>query len=242
MTTAAHHIQHILRHLEAIRADQCEFDIIVDQEFGQAMDRASIFEIAHHCDAQAIDPIQFITNGKEIKQRLRWMFTHPVAGINNRLLGIMGRRCRRARFRMAQDDHIGVTFQRAYGIGQTFAFSHRAILHIVDRNHLATQAQHGRHKAGAGTGTWLVEEIGQDFALQQVSAAKALDQHLHFVRHPKNIIKVGAIKLAHTENVLPKKAIVHMVSRQTAAGAGRWASRHHFILFLFVFGFSLLLS
>ena len=58
----------------------------------------------------------------------------------------LGRDRRRARFGMAQHDHVRIAFERADGIGQALALRHRRILHLVDRDDRAAEPFHGRRE------------------------------------------------------------------------------------------------
>jgi hypothetical protein len=84
-------------------------------------------------------------------------------------------------------------------------------LHVVDRNHLAAEPKHRRHEAGAGARARLIEEVGQNFALEQIGAAKALHQHPHLIRYVEDVIQLRAVKLADADNILPIKAIIRAI-------------------------------
>ena len=81
-----------------------EFDIVVDQQLGQAVDGAAIFQVTDHGNLEAVDSSQLFTNGEQIQQRLGRMLAHAVAGIDHRLAGIVRRGRGRTDLRVANDE------------------------------------------------------------------------------------------------------------------------------------------
>ena len=103
---------------------------------------------------------------------------------------------------MAQDDHIGVAFQRADGIRQALALRYRRVLHLVDRDDRAAQPFHGGGERRRGAGGWFVEQVGQDLALEQVKGADVVDHVVHLVRHGKDVFQVFAAELLDRDDIL----------------------------------------
>ena len=116
-----------------------------------------------------------------------------------------GRQGRGADLRMAQHDHIGIALQGAHGIGQRLALGDRGVAHLVDRDHAAAQALHRRGEGGRGAGGRLVEQVGQDLALEQVEGAHACDHLVHLVGHAKDILQVVAGQTASPRGCLCRR-------------------------------------
>ena len=144
------------------------------------------------------------------------MLPDPITRIDHRLARIARRRRRRPHLRVAQHNHIRVALQRAHRIRETLALSHRAVLHIVNRDHLPPQPQHRRHKAGTGARTRLIEQVGKYFSAQQIRAAESFYQHAHFMGYTKHKIKQPLVKLTHAQNVLTIQAIAAEIRRHLA--------------------------
>ncbi|MCK7526762.1 MAG: hypothetical protein MZV64_58780 [Ignavibacteriales bacterium] len=105
------------------------------------MDGAPVFQVAEHGHGQAVDcRAEFLHDGERIEQRLRGMFAHAVARVDDGFARRLRRDRRRPRFGMTQHDHIGITFERADGIRQALALRHRRILHLVDRDDASRRA------------------------------------------------------------------------------------------------------
>ena len=182
------------------------------------MDSASILEIAEHGDGEIIEPAKLFHNGERVQQGLRGMLTHTVAGIDDGFAGCFGRDGRRARFGMAQDDHIRITFERADRIRQALAFRHGRIFHLVDRDDRAAQPLHGGGERGRGARGRLIEQVGQDLAFQQVEGADALDHAAHLVRHAEYILQIVATELLDRKNILAIPVGVLVLAERKVGG------------------------
>ena len=196
------------RQAEEFRRHEAQCDVVLRQQFGQRVHCASVAQIAHHRDLEAIDTAKLLPDGVQIQQRLGGMLARAVACVDDRHAGVVGGHLGRADFRVAQDDGIAVLFQRAHGVGQCFALAHRTELNpLRNRDHAAAQPLHGCDKRGAGARARLVEEAGQHVAAQQVAHAVLLDHGAHRLRLLKNVSHILAVELRHRQNILAGEAV-----------------------------------
>ena len=205
-------------HAQDLGRDVVQPDVEEGQQARQRMDGAAILQVAQHGDGQAVDLAQLLADGEQVEQRLGGVLADAVAGVDDRLAGVLGRQRGRAGLRVAQHDHIGVAFQRADRVGQRLALGHRGVAHLVDRDHAAAQPLHGRGERGRGAGRRLVEQVGQDLALEQVEGAHAAHHLLHLVGHAEDVFQIGAAELLHREDVLAvERCILLVAERQVRA-------------------------
>lgn len=53
------------------------------------MHRATIFQIANHCNDHFVHRTDFLSNCENIQQRLRWMFTNSISSIDQWLTTVL---------------------------------------------------------------------------------------------------------------------------------------------------------
>ena len=172
-----------------------QFHVVQGQQARERMNGAPVLQIAKHGDRQVVGAAEFLADGEQVEQGLGRVLARAVAGVDERLAQVLGGRGRGARFRVAQHDHVGVTFERAHGVGQRLALGHRRVVHLVDRDHAAAQALDRGNKRGRGARGRLVEQVGQHLAFEQVERADALDHRAHLLGHLKNLFEVVAPEL-----------------------------------------------
>ena len=104
---------------------------------------------------------------------------------------------------VADDDDVGIAAQGPDGVGQALALGHGGIPHFVDGDDRSAQPLHGGHERGRRAGRGLIEQVGQDLALEQIERADPLDHGPHLVGHAEDVFQVGPAELFDREDVFP---------------------------------------
>src|SRR5215217_9504233 len=103
-----------------------------------------------------------MTDGVEIEERLRRVFSRPITGVEDRYCGDHSRAVRRPLLIMANDDSVGVATNDAHGIFDRLALdSRRKLARVLGRDDVAAELEHRRLEGEAGTRRWLVKDSRQ---------------------------------------------------------------------------------
>src|SRR5512132_3058997 len=121
---------------------------------------------------------------------------------------------------MAEYDDVRIAFQRADRIGQALALRHRRIFHFVDWDDRTTEPLPRRGEGRRGTGLWLIEQVRQNLAFQQIKGPDALDHAAHLVRHTEDVLEVAAPELFDRNDVLAIPVSNFVFAKRQVGGRG----------------------
>jgi len=153
-------------HPQHLGGDEVHPAVEMSQRLGQRMHRPAVFQVAEEPDIEAAERLLVLEDGVQVEEGLGGMLVGPVAAVDHRDLGTLGGGPRRPLERVADHHHIGVPLDHLGGVAHRFALGRRAHGRVGEAHDRAAQADHGALEAQAGPGAGLVEEGGQDLALQ----------------------------------------------------------------------------
>ena len=120
-----------------------------------------------------------------------------------------------------QHDDVGVTLERAHGVGQRLALRHRRVPHLADGNDGAAEPLHRGHEGRLRARGRLVEEVRENLPLQQVDGADVLHHGAHGLGDAEDVLEVVAAELGHGENVFSVEAAGALVAEGQVRGGRR---------------------
>ena len=129
------------------------------------MDGASKLQVAAQTDGHVIQTALQTVDGHQVGQGLSGVLMAAVACIDDRNGGVHRGDHRRTLFRMTHGGDVRKAADDADGVGDAFALGGGGRIGRGKADDAAAQLQHGRLKAQAGAGAWLIEQGRELFAL-----------------------------------------------------------------------------
>ncbi len=140
----------------------------VAEGFGKRVDGAAELKVAAEADGQVVESPLLALDGEQVRERLRRVVVAAVTGVDDGDLGVHGGDERRALFRVAHGDDVGIAADGADGIGDALALRRRRAAGGREAEDLAAEREHGGLEAQARPGRGLKEQRGEDLAVALV--------------------------------------------------------------------------
>lgn len=164
----------ILGESESLGRNKLDADIVELEQLDEGVHGAAVLEVTSEGDGQAGDSAQLLADGEQVQEGLGGVLKGTIATVDDGDLGVLGRNLGAVGVGVAQDNSVAVAAESADGILEGLTLLGRRVL-SGDGDGASTKALHGGVERGRGAGGGLVEEGGQDTALQEVKNTVALD-------------------------------------------------------------------
>src|SRR6185436_14260142 len=106
-------LEELARQAQRLRRDEEELVVEVRERLDERVDRAAVLEVADEGDLEVVEAAAPLPDRVEVEQRLRRMLVGAVAGVDDRLLGALGREAGRALARVADEHDVAVVLDHA---------------------------------------------------------------------------------------------------------------------------------
>ena len=194
-------LAHVLGESEGLGGDELDADIVELQQLDEGVDGAAELEVTSEGDGQAGDGAKLLTDGEEVQEGLGGVLNGAVSTVDDGNLGELGSDLSAAGLGVAEDNGITVAAEGADGVLEALTLLGRRVLG-GDGDGASTEALHGSVEGGRGASGGLVEEGGQDTALQEVKDTVALNTKAHLLSNSEESVQIRAGELVHGQNVL----------------------------------------
>ena len=155
-------VAHILGQLQLLGGDEDEADATVAAHGGdEGVNGTAVLQVAAQTDGQIVQPAHLPGNGQQVRQGLGGMEMTAVTGVDDGNGGITGCHIGCTLFGMAHSDNIGIAADDFGGVGNALALGGGGGAGFAESDDAATQLQHSRLKAQAGTGGGFKEQGSQ---------------------------------------------------------------------------------
>ena len=159
----------VARQLQLFRGDEHDLDAGVTAERAdERVDGAAKLEVAAEAHGQVVESPLLALDGEQVRERLRRVVVAAVTGVDDGDLGVHGGDERRALFRVAHGDDVGIAADGADGIGDALALRRGRAAGGREAEDLAAEREHGGLEAQARPGGGLKEQRGEDLAVALV--------------------------------------------------------------------------
>ena len=133
------------------------------------MNRASIFQVAHHVDVQILQRALSLVDGVEVEHRLRWVEVATVSSVDNRNMSHLAR-IQSCSFQLvAHHDDIGIVRNHLDGIFQRFTLRRTGHLWICESYDTSAQTVGSCFKTQTSASGRLEKQGCHHFPLQKTT-------------------------------------------------------------------------
>ena len=186
---------------EGLGGHELDADIVELEQLDQGVHGAAVLEVTSEGDGQAGDGAELLTDGEEVQEGLGGVLERAVTTVDDRNLGELGGDLGAAGLGVAEDNGVTIAAESADGVLEALALLGRRVLGS-NGDGASTEALHSSVEGGRGAGGGLVEESGQDTALEDVKNTVALDTEAHLLGDREEGVQIRAGELVHRQDVL----------------------------------------